>query len=94
LLTLLPARVAAIVGRIGIKAVSLPEFSQPHQREVERARIQAIKAMSPARKLEIGTEMYWFARKLKAAGVRRLHPDWTEAQVEAEVRRIFLHART
>ncbi len=72
----------------------LPEFSQPHQRDAERARLQTIQAMSPARKLQIGADLYWFARRLKAAGVRRLHPDWTDSEVEAEVRRIFLHART
>ena len=50
--------------------------------------------MSPSRKLEIGAEIYWFARRLKAAGLRKLHPDWTEEQIAAEVRRIFMYART
>jgi len=31
---------------------------------------------------------------MKAAGVRYQHPDWAEEQVNAEVRRIFLHARS
>jgi hypothetical protein len=73
--------------------MSLPEFSQSHHLDAERARIQAVKAMTPAQKLEIATALYWSARELKAAGVRRLHPDWTEVQIQAEVRRIFMHAR-
>lgn len=73
--------------------MTLPEFTQPHHHEVERARLQTIKAMSPARKLEIATALYWSARELKAAGLRRSHPEWPEEQVQAEVRSIFLHAR-
>lgn len=74
--------------------MSLPEFSQPHQRDAERARLQVIKAMTPARKLEIAEALYRSARELKAAGLRWRHPDWTEAEVQTEVRRIFLYART
>jgi hypothetical protein len=50
--------------------------------------------MTPERRLKLAEQLYWTARKLKAAGVRMHHPDWTEEQVAAEVRRIFLHART
>jgi hypothetical protein len=73
--------------------MTLPEFSQPHHVEAERSRMVLIKAMSPARKLEIATQLYWAARDLKSAGVRRIHPDWTNEQVDLAVRDIFMHAR-
>lgn len=52
------------------------------------------RAMTPARRYEVARALYWQARALKTAGVREAHPDWTEEQVTAEVRRIFLHAHT
>src|SRR6266404_2140930 len=53
-----------------------------------------LRAMSGERRLQLAEELYWSARKMKAAGVRYQHPDWAEEQVNAEVRRIFLHARS
>ncbi len=38
--------------------------------------------------------LYWSARKMKTAGLRRQHPDWPEPRLKDEVRRIFSHART
>jgi hypothetical protein len=49
-----------------------------------------LRKMSGQQRLQIAEEMFWSARKLKAAGIRHQHPDWTEEQVQAEVRRIFL----
>jgi hypothetical protein len=43
--------------------------------------------------LQKAERLYWTARKLKAAGLRWQHPDWSEDQSKAQVR-IFLHART
>ena len=56
--------------------------------------IEAFRAMTPARKLEVAMQLCWSARRLKAGWLRKIHPDWTEDRVEEEVRRIFLHART
>jgi len=56
--------------------------------------IEAFRAMTPARKLEVAMQLYWSARRLKAAWLRKIHPEWREERVEDEVRRIFLHART
>ena len=36
--------------------------------------------------------LYWSARKLKAARLRELHPDWSDTQVQQRVKEIFLHA--
>ena len=55
--------------------------------------IAALRAMSGQERLKVAERLYWSARKMKAAGVRAQHPDWPEAQVETEVRRIFINAR-
>jgi hypothetical protein len=51
-----------------------------------------LRAMPGERRLHMAEEMFWSARRLKAAGVRHQHPDWPEEKVIAEVNRIFLHA--
>lgn len=51
-----------------------------------------LRAMPGERRLQLAEEMFWSARRLKAAGVRHQHPDWPEENVIAEVNRIFLHA--
>ncbi len=56
--------------------------------------IAAYRRMAPARRLALAEQLYWGARKMKAAGLRYQHPDWAEEQVKAEVSRIFTHART
>jgi len=63
------------------------ETSSPEQIEIFRA-------MTGERRLQLAEQLYWSARKLKLAGLRAQHPDWTKEQLNAEVRRVFLHART
>ncbi len=55
---------------------------------------QILARMSPEEKLEVAMQLYYSARKLKAAGVRAEHPDWDEEQVQQVVREAFLYART
>ena len=50
--------------------------------------------MSFARKWEEVCRLRETARILKTAGVRSLHPSWSDQEVEAEVRKIFLYATT
>jgi len=50
--------------------------------------------MTPRQKLDQAMSMYWQARSLKASYLRQLHPDWSDAQIEARVREIFLLATT
>ena len=56
--------------------------------------ITALRAISGEKKLRLAEQLYWAARKMKAAGLRAQHPEWTEVRVNEEVRQIFLHART
>lgn len=56
--------------------------------------IAALRRMTGAQKLRTAFGLYWSARKVKAARLRQQHPDWTEGQVQQQVREIFLHAVT
>jgi hypothetical protein len=53
----------------------------------------AFRAMPGERRWKLAEQLYWSARRMKTAWLRSLHPEWTEDQVDAEVTRIFLHAR-
>jgi hypothetical protein len=46
--------------------------------------------MTPKRRLEVAQELYDTAWHLKAAGLRREHPDWPEERVLGKLRRIFV----
>jgi hypothetical protein len=56
--------------------------------------IAIYRAMTPAERWKQSCALYWTARRLRAAHERALHPDWSEEQIEAHVRRVFLRART
>lgn len=56
--------------------------------------IARYRAMTPAEKLRQASRLYWSARRLREAHERSLHPDWTDDEVRAHVRRVFLLART
>jgi hypothetical protein len=53
-----------------------------------------MRSMTPPRRLEIAEQMYWSARRWKAAWLRPLHPEWSEAEIEAEVKRLLINARS
>jgi hypothetical protein len=50
--------------------------------------------LSPMRKVQLITQLYQTAWLLKKAGLKKSHPDWTEARLEKAVRDIFLYARS
>jgi hypothetical protein len=50
--------------------------------------------MSPAQKWEQVCQLRDAAWAMKRAGVRMQNPSWSEAEVENEVRKIFLYAVT
>lgn len=56
--------------------------------------IEIYRRMTPGRRLEVAEQMYWSARRMKWAWLRTQHPDWSDAEVEAEVTRNFSHARS
>ena len=56
--------------------------------------IEALRRMTPQQRWQTARRLYWKMRRHKAAFLQSEHPDWSLEQVEAEVRRIFLHAST
>lgn len=54
--------------------------------------IHIFRAMSPARKLDLAARFHLEARQLKTAGLRMLHPDWSEEEIRRKVRELFLYA--
>jgi hypothetical protein len=50
--------------------------------------------MTPEQRWRAAHRLYWTCRRHKAAFLQSQHPDWTQQQVEDEVRRIFQNART
>ncbi len=56
--------------------------------------VRIFRAMSPERKLDLASALYFAARELKAAALRAGHPDWSEDQIQEKVREIFFYART
>lgn len=56
--------------------------------------VEGFRRMSPAQKLQMVCDLYAAGVRLKAAGLRLAHPDWTEEQLEREARRSLLYAGT
>lgn len=54
----------------------------------------ALRRMTGPARLRAAFGLYRSAKKVKSAGLRRQHPEWTEEQVEQRVKAIFLHAVT
>jgi hypothetical protein len=55
---------------------------------------EIIKNLSPGKKLELTIQLYFHARELKAAAIRKFHPELTEKEVQEKVREIFFYARS
>ncbi|HYE20690.1 MAG TPA: hypothetical protein VEA69_19745 [Tepidisphaeraceae bacterium] len=53
-----------------------------YREKVLRARSQSIEE-----KLALGADLYTYATSITLAGIRNQHPEWTEEQVRAELRR-------
>jgi hypothetical protein len=62
---------------------------EPSPEQIARYRV-----MSPVERLRQAQALYWTARRLRAAHERALHPEWSQEQIEAQVRRVFLRAAT
>lgn len=62
--------------------------------EITPEYIATLRGMTGAQKLRTAFQLYWGARRLKAARLRQQHPDWTEEQVQQRVKEIFMNAVT
>lgn len=56
--------------------------------------IAIFKAMTPEQRWNAARQLYWTVRRHKTAYLRSLHPEWSEEQLQQEVRDIFLRARS
>ncbi len=56
--------------------------------------LEALKRATPAQKLEAVAALYGAGIRLRMAGLRMTHPNWTDAQLETEARRSLRHAGT
>jgi hypothetical protein len=65
-----------------------------HEQEARQRQIEICRAITPEEKYRQIMELRAFAREVKRAGVKSMHSYWTDEQVEAEVREIFLYARS
>ncbi|MCA9565230.1 MAG: hypothetical protein KC561_17150 [Myxococcales bacterium] len=62
--------------------------------EPDDIQIEHFRRMTPAQRLEAAFSLYWSAREMAEAGVRRRHPEWSDSEVDSAVRELFLNART
>jgi hypothetical protein len=58
---------------------------------IDRVFASILAAKSPAERITMVAEAHRTARILAEAGVRYLHPDWTEVQIQSEVTRRMAH---
>lgn len=64
--------------------------TDPDLSSAVRRQDDVIRSMNPARRLEVARELYNTAWNLKLAVVSRQHPEWSDEEVFAKVRRVFL----
>jgi Rv0078B-related antitoxin len=56
--------------------------------------IKALRRMTPARRLELSLRFIEEMRELRAAMLRREHPDWTPEQISQALREFVLNGRS
>ena len=67
-----------------------PLVDVSHVRRAEELQNDLIRRMPPGRRLQIAQELYETAWQLKESGLRHQHPDWSDAQIRAKCRLVFL----
>ena len=70
------------------------KFADGMTPDLHPAQVEAYRRMSFQDKIRRFGELYQMAWKLKAAGLRHQHPDWTEEKIQEEVRKIFIRSTT
>lgn len=56
-------------------------------RQINREKIERARAMSLSEKFLAGAELFEDACEISRCGIRSMHPEWNEEQVEAELAR-------
>lgn len=65
------------------------EAAAPH--DATRYDAEIIRRLTPVERLRMTAQLYHQARDWKRAAIKAQHPDWPEEQVEALLRKVFLH---
>ena len=58
---------------------------QPVVETMDQVMVEVMRSKSPAERLAITFRMWESARVMISASVRNMHPDWSEADIEAEI---------
>lgn len=58
---------------------------QPVVETMDQVMVEVMRSKSPAERLAIAFRMWESARAIISASVRKMHPDWPEAEMEAEI---------
>lgn len=61
---------------------------------IHPVQIEGLRRMSPADKLRMVCALYEAGIRLRVAGLRMTHPDWSDERLEHEARRSLRHAGT
>ena len=61
---------------------------------IHPVQIECFRRMTPAEKLRMVCALYEAGIRLRVAGLRMAHPDWSDERLEREARRSLLHAGT
>ena len=56
--------------------------------EARTRQLEILRAMSGEQRITLAYEMSMFMREIAKEGIRRDHPDWTEAQIARELLRL------
>jgi hypothetical protein len=65
-----------------------------HEKKSVPTQTDILKGQTPAQRLRTARQLLDLARALKRAALRQQHSEWTVAELDRAVARIFLHART
>lgn len=68
----------------------MKDEQKSHLREAAAIQDEIIRNMTPAQRLEIARDLYDTAWEIKKSGLRAQHPDWSEEEIMAKLRRVFL----
>lgn len=61
---------------------------------IHPVQLEALRRATPAEKIEAVAALYHAGIRLRMAGLRMTHPDWTDEQLEHEAGRSLRHAGT
>lgn len=61
--------------------------------EVVAKQSERFRQMSPEERWQAAMRLYWSMRKLKASHIRTQHPEWSDDEIDAEVKRAFMNVR-